>query len=48
MARVHAFADDALGKLDAVGLVAAIRARRVSIPEVVDAAITGPSTSPAT
>ncbi len=39
MARVHAFADDALGKLDAVGLVAAIRARRVSIPEVVDAAI---------
>ena len=39
MARVHAFADDALGKRDAVGLVAAIRDRRVSIPEVVDAAI---------
>src|SRR4051794_26598671 len=39
MARVHAFAEDALGKLDAVGLVAAIRDRRVSIPEIVDAAI---------
>src|SRR3954468_19572457 len=39
MARVHAFAEDALGKLDAVGLVAAIRERRVSIPEIVDAAI---------
>src|SRR5262245_55211724 len=39
MARVHAYTDDALGKLDAVGLVEAIRARRVSIPEVVAAAI---------
>jgi amidase len=36
---VHAFRDDALGDLDAVGLVAAIQARRVSVPEVVDAAI---------
>ncbi len=39
MARVHAYADDALGDLDAVALVRAIRDRRVSIPEVVDAAI---------
>jgi amidase len=39
MARVHAFADDALGDLDAVGLVEALAARRVSIPEVVEAAI---------
>jgi len=39
MPRVHAYDDDALGDLDAVGLVAAIRARRVSIPEVVNAAI---------
>jgi amidase len=37
---VHAFRDDALGDLDAVGLVAALQARRVSVPEVVDAAIT--------
>jgi amidase len=36
---VHAFRDDALGDLDAVGLVAALRARRVSIPEIVEAAI---------
>ncbi len=39
MTRVHAFADDALGHHDAVGLVAEIQARRVSIPEVVDAAL---------
>src|SRR4051812_9976972 len=39
MARVHAFTDDALGDLDAVGLVAALAAGHVSIPEVVDAAI---------
>lgn len=39
MDRVHAFTDDALGTHDTVGLVAEIQARRVSIPEVVDAAI---------
>src|SRR3954454_19988895 len=39
MARVHAFTDDALGDLDAVGLTEAIAAGRVSIPEVVEAAI---------
>ena len=39
MARVHAFTDDALGDLDAVGLVAALAAGHVSIPEVVEAAI---------
>ena len=37
--RIHAFGDDALGDLDAVGLVERIRARDVSIPEVVEAAI---------
>lgn len=37
--RVHAFADDALGDHDAVGLAAEIRARRVSPVEVVEAAI---------
>jgi amidase len=37
--RVHAFADDALGTLDAVGLVAAIQDGEVAIPEVVEAAI---------
>jgi amidase len=37
--RVHAFADDALGALDAVGLVEALHAGEVSIPEVVEAAI---------
>jgi amidase len=37
--RVHAFGDDALGGLDAVGLVAALHAGEVSIPDVVDAAI---------
>jgi amidase len=36
---IHAFRDDALGDLDTVGLVAALRARRVSVPEVVEAAI---------
>jgi amidase len=39
MPRVHAFTDDALGRSDAVGLAEAIAARRVSIPEVVEAAI---------
>lgn len=39
MTRVHAFRDDALGDLDAVGLVAALHAGRVSVPEAVDAAI---------
>ncbi len=39
MARVHAYADDALGDHDAVGLAEAIAGRRVSIPEVVEAAI---------
>jgi amidase len=39
MARVHAYADDALGDLDAVGLTAAIRERRVAITEVVEASI---------
>jgi amidase len=39
MTRVHAFGDDALGDLDAVGLVARIQSRRVSVPEVVEAAI---------
>jgi amidase len=39
MTRVHAFGDDALGELDAVGLVAALHAGTVSTPEVVEAAI---------
>ena len=39
MTRTHAFGDDALGDLDAVGLVDALRAGRVSIPDLVDAAI---------
>lgn len=39
MVRVHAYADDALGDHDAVGLAEAIAGRRVSIPEVVEAAI---------
>lgn len=39
MARIHAFGDDALGDLDAVGLVAALRAGTVSRTEVIDAAI---------
>ncbi len=37
--RVHAFGDDALGDRDAVGLVEALHAGQVSIPEVIDAAI---------
>src|SRR4051812_34738296 len=39
MPRVHAYTDDALGDHDAVGLVAALAAGHVSIPEVVEAAI---------
>lgn len=39
MRRVHAFGDDALGDLDAVGLSEAIRAGRVSRSDVVEAAI---------
>jgi amidase len=39
MRRVHAFGDDALGDLDAVGLSAAIRAGWVSRTEVIEAAI---------
>ena len=36
---VHAFGDDALGDLDAVGVVEALHAGSVSVPEVVEAAI---------
>ncbi len=39
MTRVHAFADDALGAHDAVGLVAALHSGAVSVREVVEAAI---------
>jgi amidase len=39
MTRVHAFGDDALGDLDAVGLVSRIQDRGLSVPEVVEAAI---------
>lgn len=39
MTRVHAFEDDALGDLDAVGLVAALHDQEVSVRDVVDAAI---------
>ncbi len=39
MTRVHAFADDALSDLDATGIVWALRAGDVSVPEVVEAAI---------
>jgi amidase len=39
MERVHAFADDALGDLDAVGVAEAIRAGRISRVEAVEAAI---------
>lgn len=39
MTRVHAFGDDALGELDAVGLVEALSAGEVSVREAVDAAI---------
>jgi amidase len=39
MTHVHSFGDDALGDLDAVGLVAALHAQQVSVREVVEAAI---------
>jgi amidase len=39
MSRIHAFGDDALGDLDAVGLVDALRSGKVSAIELVDAAI---------
>lgn len=39
MVRIHAFGDDALGDLDAVGLVAALRDGAVSRDELIDAAI---------
>ena len=39
MTRVHAFSDDVLGELDAVGLVDRIRSGTVSVPDVVEAAI---------
>jgi amidase len=39
MTRVHAFADDALGAHDAVGLVEALHSGAVSLREVVEAAI---------
>ena len=39
MTRVHAFGDDALGDLDAVGLVESLHAGEVSVREVVDASI---------
>lgn len=39
MTRVHAFSDDALADLDAVGLVEHLQAGKVSVPEVVEAAI---------
>ena len=39
MRHVHAFGDDALGDLDAVGVAEAIRAGRVSRAEVIEAAI---------
>ena len=39
MSRIHAFGDDALGDLDAVGLVEALRSGTVSAAELVDAAI---------
>jgi amidase len=39
MRRVHAFGDDALGDLDAIGLSEAIRSGRVSRADVVEAAV---------
>lgn len=39
MTRLHAFGDDALAELDATGMVEALRAGRVSVPEMVEAAI---------
>ncbi len=39
MPPLHAFADDALADLDAVGLAEAVAARTVAVPELVEAAI---------
>jgi amidase len=39
MTRIHAFSDDALGDLDAVGIVEHLQAGKVSVEEIVDAAI---------
>ena len=39
MTRVHAFSDDALADHDAIGLVEELKAGRVGIPELVEAAI---------
>ena len=39
MSRLHAFSDDALSDLDAVGLVEHLHAGKVSVPEAVEAAI---------
>ncbi|MGV0792733.1 amidase [Mycolicibacterium sp. XJ1819] len=39
MTHIHAFGDDALGDLDAVGLVEALQAGKVSAPELIEAAI---------
>jgi amidase len=39
MSRIHAFGDDAIGDLDAVGLVGALRTGDVSAAELVEAAI---------
>ncbi|MFV0494653.1 amidase [Mycobacterium sp.] len=39
MARIHAFGDDALGDLDAVGVAEALRSGRVAAAEVIEAAI---------
>jgi len=39
MSRIHAFVDDALGDLDAVGLVGALQTGEVSAAELVEAAI---------
>jgi len=39
MSRVHAYVDDVLGELDAVGLVEKIRSGRARVPDVIDAAI---------
>ena len=39
MSRVHAFTDDALGDLDAVGIADTLRSGERSVPDLVDAAI---------